>query len=191
MSDSETVTGTAPREGEERPVPWFYRIEPSDDPWRNWFAMLDFPHHGPLDAELERDVEALCLAADRRRMATDPTTKHFATMWATFRGHHVRLEDNWKYRRTRYLVWRAAALKVIHEGHWGQDSTDRLQVRNKLGETMTEFGPYAFDGSDRAGNFWKVTMWPNEQGKLEPDSLAEYAVIVLSLVRAAAESKGY
>jgi hypothetical protein len=68
MSDSETVTGTAPREGEEQPVPWFYRIEPSDDPWRDWFAMLDFPHHGPLDVELERDVEALCRAADRRRM---------------------------------------------------------------------------------------------------------------------------
>jgi hypothetical protein len=72
--------------------PWFYRIEDTADPWCHWFRMLRFPRHGPLDAEIEHDIEEVCRAADKRRLAIVPRTKRFAEMWATFRQHHERLE---------------------------------------------------------------------------------------------------
>jgi hypothetical protein len=63
--------------------PWFYRIEDTADPWCHWFRMLRFPRHGPLDAEIEHDIEEVCRAADKRRLAIVPRTKRFAEMWAT------------------------------------------------------------------------------------------------------------
>jgi hypothetical protein len=172
------VVQNVPSAAEEQP--WFYRIEDTADPWRHWFRMLRFPRHGPLDAEIERHIEELCQAADERRLAIVPTTKRFAEMWATFRRHHEGLEDCWKYRRRRWLVWRAAALKVAFECGWGQDEADDVVIRGKLAETMAEFGPVAADGSYNGGNFWR----PSVSHDGEP--LAEYAMMVLVLVRATA-----
>jgi len=52
--------------------------------------------YGPLDATLEHCVEDLILVADKRRLATKPTTKHFADIWATFRQHHENLDGCYK-----------------------------------------------------------------------------------------------
>jgi hypothetical protein len=122
---------------EYREVPWFYRIEDTPDPWRNWLShalrcrYMDYhgpeprpPLHSPFDAALEHHIEDMCWAADRRRLAIVPSTKHFAEIWATFRRHHEWHEGDWDYRRNRFLIWRTAALKVTLERGWGQDSAN-------------------------------------------------------------------
>jgi hypothetical protein len=90
------------------------------DPWRNWFKGLHFPR-GPLDA-----IEDMIVAADRRRLAM-PTTKRFAAIWAEFREQHEYLESTAYRRCVRYLIWRAAALKVKCEIDRFQDVIDRNQ----------------------------------------------------------------
>jgi hypothetical protein len=43
---------------EDEPEPrWFDRIEPTANPWRDWFSMLQFPQHGPLDSWIERYID--------------------------------------------------------------------------------------------------------------------------------------
>jgi hypothetical protein len=161
-------------------------IESTADPWCDWFQMLGLglpARHTPLDAWIERDVEEACRAADRLRLAVIPTTKRFSNMWATFRRHHEQLDGNYKHRRIRWLVWRAAALTVICARNRFQDVVDANQARDKLAATMHELGPIEPDGSfPGGGNFWRV----GHDSAGTPDPLAEYAVMVLSLVRAAA-----
>src|SRR4029077_1199124 len=93
--------------GKVDPEPrWFDVIEPTDNPWREWFDMLRFPPHGPLDSWIERYiVEDICRAADKLRLTVTPATARVEAMWARFNHHHNRLDDNYKYRRKRWLVW--------------------------------------------------------------------------------------
>jgi hypothetical protein len=163
---------------------WFDVIEPCERPWRDWFSMLQFPCHSPTDGWIEgRLVEDVCRHADRWRLAVAPATPRFAAAWATFRHHHEQLDDCYKYRRKRWLIWRGAALKVAHDhgdylyGDF-QDVADFAQCRELLAATMAEFGPVAPDGSYNGGNFWQVST--DSDGT--PCPLSEYAAVVLMLV---------
>ena len=168
--------------------PWFYAIEPTDYPWKCWFTTLpawDQRNYGPLDLWVERKVDELIERADRVRLSIVPETDHVRAMWATFRRHHQNLEDNWEYRRTRYLTWRAAALTVICKGairraEYGkpQNKRDANHAIELLCATMAELGPYRADGSDGyGGNFWQAGVG---------DPLGEYAQMVMLVVRRAA-----
>jgi hypothetical protein len=190
-----TMTGSA----EIAPVcepRWFDRIEPTaGNPWRHWFGMLRYPRHGPLDSWIERYIiEDICRAADKLRLTVKPATQRFTATWATFRKHHETLDDNYEYRRKRWLVWRAAALKVAHDhgdlpyGDF-QDEADFIQCRDLLSETLAEFWPgIKPDGScDRSPhiNFW-VPDIVRADGSKDKDPLAEYAAMVLLLIWTAA-----
>jgi hypothetical protein len=191
------VAETADVNTDER---WFDRIDITDDPWRDWFGMLAFPRrHDPLDAWIERRVEDLCRAADVRRLAVEPATMRFAQIWATFRRHHEALEERGKHRTRRWLVWRASALRVVFERAGFQDEIDADQARAKLVETLREFWPgIRPDGScDGHGcNFWRaeiVTVAPSDEFaehgiafKTRTDPLAEYAAMVLTVIKTAA-----
>lgn len=163
-------------------------IASTDTPWINWLAMVPRRRVTPLDAQLERDVEGLMAAADCWRLSIVPTTKAFAAMWTTFRGHHENLEDNWSYRRQRWLVWRACALKVIYDRGVFQDVVDHTQCHNKLVATLAWFWPGIkpdgfVDGYQT--NFWRTRA--DDNGSRDP--LGEYTEMVLSLTRAAVSRK--
>lgn len=157
-------------------------IEPTDipavcDPWADWLQMLGFPRrYDPLDAEIEHRIERICYAADRHRLAVVPTTKRFASMWLQFRLHHEALEDCYKYRYRRWLVWRASALKVIYAGDH-QDEADVYLAYDKLTETLDALGPGHRDNLDW---FWQLHC----DGDGIPSPLHEYGCMVLTLVRA-------
>jgi hypothetical protein len=94
--------------------PWYHShwIAGASDPWKSWpqriarqleFHIRDW---NPPDAEFERHLMRLCLAADRRWLHIVATTEHFADIWRVFRSDHLDCPD-----RNRYLIWRAAALR--------------------------------------------------------------------------------
>jgi hypothetical protein len=176
-----TVTGDLV----ECPPRWFDAIEYTDHPWRRWLSGALYARlragqgHGPFDAWIEYDVDKLVNRADRVRLSIVPETKRFTDMWAAFRRHHENLEDNYEYRRTRYLTWRAAALTLICRRDCFQDVIDRNMARELLAATMREHGPYGPDGSDRfGGNFWRVATAQFADGTTGPAPLSEYAVMV-------------
>jgi hypothetical protein len=176
----------------DRDERWFDRIDITDDPWRDWFSMLGFPRqYNPLEAQIEHQVEDLCGAADIRRLTVEPTTMRFTKIWATFRGHHEALEGRGKYRTRRFLVWRASALRVIYDRGGFQDEIDANQVRDKLVATLGEFWPgIKPDGSCGGYNFWRAeTVTFSDDGSKQPDALSEYAAMVLTLVKTAAEDR--
>jgi hypothetical protein len=181
--------------GDEIEPRWFDIIEPADNPWRNWFRMLCFPQHGPLDTWIERRiVEDVCRAADRLRLSVTPATARFEATWARFCHHHNTLDESYEYRRKRWLVWRASALRVAHDhgdlphGDF-QDEADFIQCRALLTETLAEFWPgIKPDGShDRHPgiNFWRAECI-RADGSKDTDPLGEYAAMVLQLVWTAA-----
>jgi hypothetical protein len=154
------------------------------DPWCNWLQGLGFPRcgYGPLEAWLEHDIEDAITAADRLRLATAPTTKLFTIAWDNFKRQHEELECRGKYRRLRYMTWRATALKVLCERHRFQDEADAHQARDKLLATLKWFWPdidmFGNFGTE-GGNFWRVG------DREHPDQLAQYAIMVLLLMRLA------
>ena len=79
----------------------------------------------------------------------------FPQMWAAFRKHHIALDGSWKYRRKRFLIWRAAALKTIVDRGYYQDAVDALMIRDKLLATYREFGPLDIDGSYGPYSLWR------------------------------------
>jgi hypothetical protein len=169
---------------EDEPEPrWFDRIEPTANPWRDWFSMLQFPQHGPLDSWIERYiVEDICRAADKLRLSVEPATQRFAARRARFRHHHEALEACSKYRRKRWLVWRASALRVAYDhgdlphGDF-QDELDFIQCRNLLTETLAEFWPGIKPDGSRDGssfNFW-CGEFTHADGSKDTDPLGEYA----------------
>lgn len=163
---------------------WFNaEISGSDDPWRDWLDQLRFPRAGPLQAGLENDIESAIRSADALRLATVAHTTTFGKQWATFRQHHQELDCGGKYRRLRTMVWRAAALKAICERNLFQDDVDAQQAGNVLAQTMLFFCP-SIDGNGDfpGGNFWRVG------DRDRPDAMAEYAAMVLLLLRRALAS---
>jgi hypothetical protein len=172
----------------ERPFGWLDVIAYTDDPWRCWLGALPAWHlrgHGPLDAWIEDDVEELIQRADRLRLSIVPETKRFTDIWAAFRRRHENLEDRNKYRRNRYLTWRAAALTLICQRDRFQDVVDRNTAHDKLAATMREFGPLAPDGSYGAFNFWRVVAVQFSDGTTGPDPLSEYASMVMMIAKRA------
>jgi hypothetical protein len=150
------------------------------DPWTDWLTGLRFPR-GPLDAWLEHDVEEMIVAADRRRLATVPTTKHFAATWAEFRQQHEYLEHTAHRRCVRYLIWRGAALKVKLELDRFQDVIDRNQCRAKLTAAERSIG-----GSNIDDWLWSAPYLPWQDGSRQPHPLSAYAATVLALVKSEA-----
>lgn len=111
-------------------------IDGTPTPWLDWLLMVPRWPSTPLDEWIEVDVRELIAAADSRRLEMVPTTKHFTATWATFRHHHEEMEDRGKNRRRRWLVWRAAALKVFHDRGRFQDVLDFNQCHDKLIDTL-------------------------------------------------------
>jgi hypothetical protein len=172
---------------------WFDRIASTpNDPWLDWRRMLSKPPQGyhPLEAWIEYDIENAIEAADQLRLTVTPTTEHFAAIWARFRRQHEELDDCGDYRRNRYLVWRAAALKVMCDRNRFQDDINRKQARDKLVVTMLEFGPYGADGSviGYQCNFWHPRLSTFSDGSVRPSPLEDYASMVLLLMRQSARS---
>ena len=160
---------------------WFGELSGSYDPWLHWLSGCRFPHEGPLRAWLENDIESAIRTADALRLATTPSTAHFTTIWDNFRRHHEELNSGGKYRRQRYMVWRAAALKALCERNCFQDDVDAKQARDVLAETMHYFWP----SIDANGNFWQPKLCDFSDGIQRPDPFAEYAAMVLVLLRQA------
>ncbi len=95
---------------------WFAGgIDHCFDPWNEWLKYQRFPRANPPIAQLEHDIEDLVKAADILRQSTVPQTKTFKARYGRFRKQHEELDCRGKYCRLRYMVWRAAALKVICE----------------------------------------------------------------------------
>jgi hypothetical protein len=164
---------------------WFDLIEPAADPWHGWLAMLPNILERdirPLDSWLEHAVETMIEDADALRLSVSPATKHFGATWALFRRQHEHLETSYRYRRNRYLVWRAAGLTVLRARNRFQDLADLEQVRDRLAATMAEFGPVAVDGSYRGGNFWKPVLVDFDDGTHGPAPLAHYSSLVLLMM---------
>jgi hypothetical protein len=153
-----------------------------DDPWRDWLSQTVFPNReaSPHELWIEQDLEQLVRAADRQRLHVEPVTERFGRMWATFRQHHVCLDERGKYRRRRWMVWRAAALKVMHDRGMYQDSVDERLLLVQLAQAMRFHGPINWDGSFDGGNFWRPS---------DHDPFGEYAAMVLSLVRASGDRR--
>ncbi len=157
---------------------WFGEVRSVPDPWLDWLAEQRFPREGPLHDWLEYDIAEAIKAADALRLATKPTTERFAAQWDRFKGHHQELDERGKYRRQRTMIWRAAALKALCDRDGFQDDTDRREAHDKLTATMRYFWPsLTADGDYDGGNFWQV--------KAAPNPLAEYAAMVLTLLRQA------
>ena len=145
-------------------------IQPSQDrPWQTWVTGLGFPRrYDPLEAEIEHAVEDAILHAIDADWPWPPGS--ISAMWAAFRKHHVALGGRWKYRRKRFLIWRAAALKTMVDRGYYQDAVDAEMIRDKLLATYREFGPLDIDGSYGPYSLWR------------PESpLEEYAADVLAL----------
>lgn len=164
---------------------WFGELSGSYDPWLHWLSGCRFPHEGPLQAWLENDIESAIRTADALRLATTPSTAHFTTIWDAFRRHHEELDCGGKYRRERYMAWRAAALKALCARNCFQDDADAKQARDVLAETMRYFGPYDADGNCDGGNFWHPKLCDFSDGSQRPDPFTEYAAMVLTLLRQA------
>jgi hypothetical protein len=159
---------------------WFGAIEGCYDPWCDWLKQSRFPHCGPLQADIERDIEAVIRVADQLRLSVVPKTERFAAQWQTFRKHHEELDSGGKYRRRRYMVWRAAALKVLCYRDCFQDEIDARQAHDKLAATMHYFWPtIAAGGSYPGGNFWQPALVDFADGRRGLDLLGEYAAMVL------------
>jgi hypothetical protein len=116
--------------------PWYYSIPPSpqDAPCYTWTQALDPPPPGPLEAQVEHDVETAIKHADERRLSVwRGLTLAGIPIWEGFRKLHTELDDCWKYRRKRYLLWRAAALKTMRErALYRADPVDGKLVVDKL-----------------------------------------------------------
>lgn len=155
-----------------------------DDPWRDWLKALRFPHEGPLRDWLEYDIESAIRAADELRLTSLPQTETFTKRWATFRSHHEELDGRGKYCRNRYMIWRAAALTAICERNCFQDDTDAHEAHDKLAKTMRWFWPTVSEnGNYPGGNFWRPTLYDCSDGSQRPGAMAEYAAMVLLLMR--------
>jgi hypothetical protein len=96
-------------------------------------------------------------------------------IWAGFRERHTELEDRWKYRRKRYLLWRAAALKTMLDRGNYQDAADAQMIRDKLLATNREFGPLDDHGGYGNYNIWRPAS-PLEQ--YAADVLALFSVAI-------------
>jgi hypothetical protein len=179
---------------------WYDGVEPTQgDPWSDWLQFLPsrtLLGRGPLEYPIEADIEDAIRGTDQLRLSIVPTTKHFAEMWTTFRRHHETLDDIYEYRRKRYLIWRAAALKEMCDRNRFQDDADRRQACDKLAATMREFGSYNANGSVTGYNckFWdpqlvdfrtsrKCVVRPSADDGREPSPLEEYASMVLLLMK--------
>jgi hypothetical protein len=158
---------------------WFYELRSTSSPWHTWLVVSGLPPKGfhPLEAWLEREIVDLCQLADRRRLAVEPKTDRFATMWATFRRHHEELDERGKHRRARFMIWRAAALKTICDRNRFQDDIDRQMARDKLVEAYQFFG----FGSAYPRGLWHVPIIDFDDGTKGPSPLHEYAAMVLLL----------
>lgn len=146
------------------------------DPWHNWLSQVRYPHEGPLHTWLENDIENAIKAADALRLVTQPQTKTFSEQWATFRRYHEELDERGKYRRNRYMTWRAAALKVLCECDRFQDDTDAREAHDKLAQTMRWFTP----NIDAVGNFHGGNFW---RGNVPPTEYAAMVLLLMTLVR--------
>src|SRR5436305_1103694 len=83
--------------------------------------------------------------------------RHSPSKWAAFKQHHEGLEDCYKYRRMRFLIWRASALKVTYDRDAFQDQIDAKLARDTLLATLHFFwGDFDVNGNapDSAVNFW-------------------------------------
>ena len=138
---------------------WFDVIEPSegDRPWQTWVKALGFPRrYGPLEAAIEHAVEDAILHVDRRRLAVAGALAALPQMWAVLCKHHIALDDCWKYRRKRYLLWRAAALKTMLHRSLYQDAADAAMIRDRLLATYREFAPLDINGNyGTSYNIWR------------------------------------
>jgi len=164
-----------------REPPWFYAIEPSegDRPWQTWVKALGFPRrHDPLEAEIEHAVEDAIRHADARRLAVARALAFSSCMWSAFRERHTELDERWDYRRNRYLIWRAAALKTMLDRGYYQDAVDAQMIRDKLLATYREaVGPLDVNGSYGKYNLWRpVGDSPFEQ--YAADVLALFSVAI-------------
>jgi hypothetical protein len=165
---------------------WFSEIGGSYDTWCDWLSGCRFPREGPLQAWLENDIESAIRTADAFRLATAPTTKTFTAQWNNFRQQHEDLDQRGKHCRMRYMVWRAAALKVMCERNQFQDDADAQQARNVLAQTMHYFWPTIdAHGHYPDGNFWQPKLVDVSDGTQAPDPLAAYTAMVLVLLRQA------
>ena len=166
---------------------WFNeQISDCYDPWRDWLSHARFPHEGPLHDWLEYDIEAAIKQTDALRLATVRQTDTFAKQWASFRQHHENLDQRGKYRRLRYMIWRAAALTVLCQRDRFQDDTDAREARDKLANTMRWFWPdMTAKGDYHGGNFWRPKLQDYADGAQRLDPLAEFAAEVLLLTQRA------
>jgi hypothetical protein len=99
-------------------------------------------------------------------------------IWDSFRRRHDDLDGCPKYRRRRYLIWRAAAMTMLLERGAYQDEADAAMIRAKLVDTYADgIGPL-----DAAGSYDGYNLWnPTAPG----DDLENYAADVLALFRVA------
>jgi hypothetical protein len=154
------------------------------DSWNDWLKHLRFPPANALIGWLGLDIRDLIKTADVLRKWTVPQTKTFKEQYNIFRKHHEELDCRGKYCRLRYMVWRAAALKVIWDRGQFQDCVARRETRDTLLATMHFFWPTIdVDGNFDGGNFWVVS------DPTKPDALTEYAAMVLLLMRQASKEK--
>jgi hypothetical protein len=194
MRELKSITNGVPPLCDGSSYRWFDSIGATQgDPWVDWLQHLFPPGEllgrSPLGYWIEDDIEDAIRATDQLRLTVVPTTKHFTEMWATFRSHHVALDDGYKYRRKRYLVWRAAALKEMCDRDSFQDESDQRQARNKLVATLREFG-FQATGTPSADyhrasncNFWHPGRVTFSDGREGLDPLAEYVSMVLLLMQ--------
>lgn len=153
------------------------QLEHSPQPWVNWLASLPRRQHTAGDAWLERDIDVALAAADRRRLAVTPTTQRFSSMWAEFRQQHEALESTEWRRYLRYLIWRAAVLKVRLKQQ-SQDVIDFDQCREALAATERQI---AGDDADIDNWLWKAPPHDWADAPRSPHPLCLYAATVLSL----------
>jgi hypothetical protein len=169
---------------------WFDTMSDTcNDPWRDWLKCQRFPIAVHTKAPwLELDVRDLIKEADVLRLSIVPKTETFKAQFERFREHHENLESRGKYCRTRYMVWRAAALKAIWDCGSFQDCICRREARDTLLATMDYFAcgvMIDIDGNYEGGNFWRP-VWVNySDGTQGYNSLGEYAAMVLVLMRQA------
>jgi hypothetical protein len=147
------------------------------DPWHTWIRTLGFPRqHGPLDAEVEHAAENAILEADARRLAVSRT---LPDIWQDFRKHHVELDGRGKYRRMRYRIWRAAALKTLLACLYYQDDADIVQIGGKLVATYRDLGLEPDGGIGRYSySIWRPTSRNSYLETYAADVLALFEVVM-------------
>jgi hypothetical protein len=160
---------------------WLETLDASPgDPWETWVRTLGFPRrYAPLDAAIEHAVEDAILRADARRLAVG---RALPMIWADFRRHHDELDGRGKYRRLRYRIWRAAALKTMLDHHHYQDEAEAAIIRSKLAAVYVELG-FGPDGTLSAYCLW--------QPRSRTDNLETYAADVLALFTEAMPRRGH